>query len=154
MLADGGDQAGDVDDRAPGAAQVGQRQLGQGEHADHVQLDQGAEIVERELIDRLVRRMPAGVVDQAVQTPVALDRASDERDAIGVGRDVAPREVDPAGAARGEGGGHLGAARGVRRGDDDGGAGGGEDGRAAFPDALRAPGDDDGLPSEVHDGQG
>src|ERR687884_281499 len=60
------------------AASPSARQLAGREDADEVQLEQVAELFDRELVDRLVRRVPPGVVNQAVEPPVAGERDLDQ----------------------------------------------------------------------------
>ena len=88
VLADGGDEARDVDDGAARGAQMRQRQLAEREDADDVELEERAEVVDREAIDRVVGRMPAGIVDETVEATVGRRRPGDEREAIGVAGDV------------------------------------------------------------------
>ena len=72
-------------------SQVGQRRLAEREDTDDVQLEDGAEVVGREVVDRPVRRVPAGVVDQAVDAPVPRDCVGDEGVPLVVPRHVAAR---------------------------------------------------------------
>ena len=64
------DEARHVDDVSLGLAQVRQRLLAGHEEAHEVQLEEVAELLGREVVDRLVGRMPARVVDQAVEAAV------------------------------------------------------------------------------------
>ena len=59
-------------------AQVGQGAPAGHEHAHEVELEEVAELLGGEVVDRPVRRVPAGVVDQAVEAAVALDGRVDE----------------------------------------------------------------------------
>jgi hypothetical protein len=59
-------------------AQVWQGQLAGREDADEIKFDQVAEFGLRELIDGAVRRVPAGVIDQAVEARVAGERCVDQ----------------------------------------------------------------------------
>ena len=48
------------------------------EDADEVQFEEVSELLDRELVNRLVRRVPPGVVDKTVNPPVARERGFDE----------------------------------------------------------------------------
>ena len=93
QLADGGHQARDVHDRPARLPEMGERSLAEREGADDVQLEDGAEVVDREHVDRVMRRVPAGVVDQAVESAVPRKRLGEERLTVLVPRHVAADEA-------------------------------------------------------------
>ncbi len=68
------DQARHIDDVALRAAQVWQGKFAGRKDADQIQFQQVAEILDREIINRLVRRMPASIVDQTIKTAIAGNR--------------------------------------------------------------------------------
>src|SRR5215510_1264363 len=63
-------QARKVDDVALSLAQVRQGKLTRSKDADKVQIQEIAEILGAELVNRFVRWMPTGVVDEAVESTV------------------------------------------------------------------------------------
>src|SRR5262249_21937226 len=84
------------------APQMGQRELRHDEDADDVQFEEGAELVGREVVDGTMRRMPAGVVDQAVDAAFGGDRAVDRAADVILTRDIARDESRASGAGRRE----------------------------------------------------
>ena len=95
-----GDKAGHVDDVALHPAEVGQRELAGGEIADEIQIEERPEVVDREVVDGLMRGVPAGVVDQAVDPSEALDRPIDHALNVVGFRHVRADEHRASGAAR------------------------------------------------------
>ena len=147
VLADLGDEARHVDDVAARAPQVREGELAGVEDADEVQLEQVAELFDGELVNRLVRRVPPGVVNEAVYPPVAGERDLDEVPEVFLPPHVAEDEGGVAGCLRHapqgrRGGGALGLDVAA---DDDFRARPDELLRAALPDAAAAAGDDDDL---------
>ena len=137
--------------RSPRLPEMGERRLAQRERADDVQLQDGAKVVEAELVDGAVRRVPAGVVDQAVDSAVPRKRLLEERLTV-----VLPRHVtaDEGRRARPVGRDTLGnSAPEVRLepAEDDVRARLGEDMDTAFADALGASGDDRHLVAIAHE---
>src|SRR5262249_19158246 len=132
-----------------GLAQVRQGELAGGEHADQVEIQQGAELLHREVVDRPVGRAPARVVDQAVEAPVAFYRGLDQAPNLLDLRDVARYEPGLAALLATLGlEGRAGLP--VAGAEDDLGAGRHEDPDAAFADALGAAGDDRDLVRVTH----
>jgi hypothetical protein len=66
-----------------------QRIFARGKRTDKIQIQQCAKLLNGKIVDRLVRRMVAGVVDEAVDAPKRFNRASDERLDLFRFRDIA-----------------------------------------------------------------
>ena len=91
---------GDAEHGAAALAQRRQQQLGQGERGDHVDLEGGAQLVEREVGDRGQRAgaQCPGVVDQQVRAAQGVGRAA-QVGAVGWVGDIAGKRGDD-GASR------------------------------------------------------
>src|SRR5207237_112226 len=68
QLSDRADQTRHVDNVALGATQVWKRELASSEDADQIQIQQVAKVVDRKFVDRSVRRVPAGIVNQTIKS--------------------------------------------------------------------------------------
>ncbi len=55
-----------------------QGKLAGGKRAHEIQLQQVAELLRRKIVNRSMRRMPAGVVDQTINTPRSFDSLRDQ----------------------------------------------------------------------------
>src|SRR5207247_11403971 len=67
-----------IDEVALGAAQMRESRLAGSEDADQIQAEQVAKFVYREFVDRFVRRMPAGIINQAIEPAITRDRFLDQ----------------------------------------------------------------------------
>jgi hypothetical protein len=76
-LSHGRDQAGHIDDVPARLTQPGQSGFARGEDAHHVQFKQAAEIINRNIISDLVRRMPARIINQTIEPSMDLERLID-----------------------------------------------------------------------------
>ena len=66
-------QTGHVDNVSARLTQPWQSKLASREHADDIKFKETAEIVNFKIINRLMRRMPPRVIDQAIEPPMHLD---------------------------------------------------------------------------------
>ncbi len=77
-LADRGHQTGHINYVALRLAQMRKRKLGRGEDAHQVKLEQVTKFLNRKIVDRFMRRMPSGIVDKTVESPVTRNRGIDQ----------------------------------------------------------------------------
>jgi hypothetical protein len=75
MLSDSGHQARNIDYVAFGLPQGWEGELASGEDAHEIQVDQLTEVIYGKVIDRLMRRVPPGIVDQAINSSVERERS-------------------------------------------------------------------------------
>jgi hypothetical protein len=100
VLTDGRHQAGDIDDIAFCLPQGGEREFAGSKNADQIQVYQLAELFDGEIIDRFMRRVPAGIVDQAIDTTMVRDGGLNEVLNIFSSPDIAVNETSTAESLR------------------------------------------------------
>ena len=123
--------------------------LAGGEDADQVHLQQIVERLDGEAVDRLVRGVLTGVVDEAVQASQACDGTLDNALKLVGLTHVARLEMAGSRAGRGQFSGERAAAFLVNVADDDACAGAHKDACAARANALAAAGNQGGLVKSV-----
>src|SRR6266850_6161706 len=103
------------------------RKLRRGEDAHQVKLEQVAKFLDRKIVDRFVGRVPSGIVDKTVESPVTRDRGIDQVSNVLSSGNIAEDEFSIARSLRASQvtqiGSHLGALIFIVAADDDFGAG-------------------------------